>query len=151
LDENSELSYRVRGTAKELLKDRSGAMADMDRAIELAPLDASTYADRADVDTFWDDFSAANADLQHAFQINSNCSEAFETRAALVRKQGNIPAAVADYYKALKLSPQVGAPEIYNDLGRIENDSFQWNAALDYLSKGQAYYPARYNTRFYIF
>jgi lipoprotein NlpI len=146
---NDQVSYRIRSHAKSSLKDRSGALADMDKAVELSPQNATVYTDRASIRLIWDDYDGANADLEKAFTINPNLAFNYLTRGLLERKRGDNNGALADFSRAVKLDPR--SAENHQALGYLQSDLFQWRPALESLRKTLELDPGKDYALFHIY
>jgi serine/threonine protein kinase len=108
--QNAE-DYNSRAMSK-YNQDFSGALADINRAIELDPKFVTAYSNRA-----WlkseklNDMSGALADYNKAIELDPKCAIAYNNRGALkYEKLNDVSGALADFNKAIELDPQcVGA------------------------------------------
>lgn len=145
-------SYCLEAHAKARLKDWAGAFADVDKAIQLKPGDASGYAMRATCEILRDDFSSASNDIQTIIQLSPANSNVFLCRAMLEQKCRQTDAALADYRHFLAQDPNnTEAPELHEALGHLEEDLFQWPQALKQFQEGMAYKSPPDQMRFELF
>jgi tetratricopeptide (TPR) repeat protein len=96
------------------------AVKDHDRAIALAPVDASaylsrgrTYYDRAALEDAADPraqamFDAAKADFGKAIERDSRNDEAFDMRGLVHMHDGALDQAIADFAEEMKINPRFG-------------------------------------------
>ena len=89
MNSTDPLVYRIRGHAESVLRDRAGAMADMNKAVDLAQFDEMSYTTRANIEMFWDDFPGASNDLEKAISMNPRNPDIIAARGALEWKEGN--------------------------------------------------------------
>jgi serine/threonine protein kinase len=107
--QNAE-DYNKRAISK-FNQDFSGALADLDKAIELDPELADAYRDRGTlkISEQLKDVSGALADLDKAIKLDPKNSLAYYNRGAVknLKKPSDISGALADYNKAIELDPKI--------------------------------------------
>ena len=101
LDPNNSSYYERRASAKEELKDYSGAIADYSKAIELEP-DAYSYDKRASAKEELEDYSGAITDYSKAIELKPDASN-FSGRASAKFSLLDYRGAIVDYSKAIEL------------------------------------------------
>ncbi|MGN6186069.1 MAG: tetratricopeptide repeat protein [Thermoanaerobaculia bacterium] len=106
-------AWSRRGQLREQLNDWNGAIADFTKAIELAPNDASGYADRGWAYGAKEEFTAALADYDKALALEPNSMMAYIGRGDLHRMQGHADRAFADYQSAINAAEKDGFSELY--------------------------------------
>ena len=88
------------------VSDYHGALADADRAIELAPGLADGYSIRGALRIFdMFDWSGAQADLEKALALDAHGSSQQRRYGALMATLGRLPAAIAAVRKAIEVDP----------------------------------------------
>ena len=108
LDPNYAEAYHNRGLVygSWRLKDAEKGLADLNKAIQLNPEDAESYAVRAEIYDFQDNYSEAIKDYTKAIQLDPNNVEYYAERGYLYDyKEKNYHAAMKDYAKAVQLDP----------------------------------------------
>jgi tetratricopeptide (TPR) repeat protein len=134
---NAADAYRLRAIGESNLKNRTNSFADANQAIELIPSEPKAYLTRAMVGILWDDYSGASNDLQTAFQLSPTNTEVFLYRGLLDEKCGRYHDAAAELNQGLtNYLDNLHAPEIYEALGFVEENLYQWNSALETFHKG---------------
>lgn len=91
------------------------AMADIDKALELAPKNAYLYYNKAIIYSQNQEVGPAIEDYSNAILIEPNMAEAYYNRGLLYLKQENHRSAVAD----LKKAGELGVKDAYSILNRI--------------------------------
>ena len=136
---NASDAYRLRALGESNLKERTNSFADANQAIELKPSEPKAYLTRAMIGILWDDYSGASNDLQTAFQLSPTNTEVFLYRGLLDEKCGRYNDAVAQLNQGLAGNlDSLHAPEIYEALGFVQENLYQWNSALETFHKGLA-------------
>ena len=100
--------HLARGVILEPLEPRA-ALAEAERALELAPDSAFGLALRGAVKTNLGDAPGATTDLDRALALEPDLSEARSLRAALRIRAGDAAGALADAQRALELEPDHAA------------------------------------------
>jgi tetratricopeptide (TPR) repeat protein len=85
--------------------DDRGALADMNRAIQINPNNADFYHFRARIKRRKKDFRGELADLNRAIQINPNNADSYVNRAGIKRSKKDSQGALADFNRAIQISP----------------------------------------------
>jgi Tfp pilus assembly protein PilF len=80
------------------------ALADLSKAIALAPSDPENYNSRAWANHLKGDDAKGLPDVQKAIAMRSDNGDTIETRAEIYEKLGKRELAIADYRATLKLS-----------------------------------------------
>ncbi len=97
--------YAVRGRAKALLGDFSGAMADCDHAVSLDPKDAYVFLNRAEVKRIQGLPNEALQDIRKSIELDPKAIAAHKMAADVEDELGNTEAARAHYADYHKLVP----------------------------------------------
>jgi len=97
-------AYAGRAAAKILLKRYADALADANRAIELAP-DAAAYGSRARIYQALGDPETALADYERAIALAPGRANTWRSRGLLYGRLGRVDAAVADIRHSIELDP----------------------------------------------
>ena len=92
--------------------DLDGALAALDRAIELAPSDHRAFIRRGMLRLAKGDFAGASADLDTALELDPDKAEGHYYRAAAYAQQGDAAGAIAEYTKSLAI--RASAPAFSN-------------------------------------
>jgi tetratricopeptide (TPR) repeat protein len=124
-------AYGLRADVKTHLKDRAGALADVNARLQLDSSDEKGYVSRGNIEALWDDFSDASNDLQTAIQINPTNSEIYLVRGMLEQKCGGFKAALTDYSRGLANDREAfHAADIDEAIGYAYAEMGQWPSAL---------------------
>lgn len=97
--------FARRGAAREARLDHAGALADMNRAIELAPANASYRQTRAGAYIAAKQLDRALADLDAAVRIEPSDADLLLERAEVQRRRKQFASAAADLTAATALVP----------------------------------------------
>ena len=95
--------------------DLDGAIADLDKAINLKPNYEEAYNNRGIVKRHKGDLEGAIADYTEAINLKPNYEEAYNNRGFAKRHKGDPEGAIADLDKAINLKPNYA--EAYNNRG----------------------------------
>ena len=110
--------HRVKGEVAAMAGDSTLALAELDRAIALAPEDPVNYNSRGYYAHAWlGHHQAAIVDYDHAIKLNPNYSYAFNNRGWSKYKLGDVKKGVSDIERARK--KKVFNPYVYRNLGVI--------------------------------
>jgi tetratricopeptide (TPR) repeat protein len=101
LDPNNSSYYERRASAKEELKDYTGALADYSKSIELEP-DAYSYYKSATLKVELEDYRGAITDYSKAIELKPDASN-FSGRASAKFSLLDYRGAIVDYSKAIEL------------------------------------------------
>jgi tetratricopeptide (TPR) repeat protein len=104
-DPTSAAAWNNRGVARLRLGDLNRAIADLNRALELAPRDADIYYNRGNALVAAGQYQDAVADYTRAAQINPRFSKAIFNRGAAYAMLGQHDAARNDWSLAISLEP----------------------------------------------
>jgi tetratricopeptide (TPR) repeat protein len=103
--ENSPDFFFKNGNAKYQLKDYSGAVKDLDKAIELKPDFMQAYHTRAICFGEMKSYDKALLDFNKAIELNPGYKNAYLNRAYYVKvNTGDFAGAIADYNKFIELN-----------------------------------------------
>jgi TolB-like protein/Flp pilus assembly protein TadD len=135
LDPNYAAAYAELAIAEayvaDLTGDRSGlerAGDDADKAVALAPADASVYAARGYLRSIWLwDWSGAEADCEKALALEPRDSVVQRRYARLLATLGRLPQAIAALEQARELDPL--SINVWAYLGRLYTESGDFKAA----------------------
>lgn len=105
------LDYTSDAKEKMAKGDYQGAVADLDKAIELSSNPSSLYAQRAALNMQNKNYKAAYEDYSKAIEADKNNASALLNRAKLLSSMGNSKAAAADADAAKALYEQQGNKE----------------------------------------
>jgi tetratricopeptide (TPR) repeat protein len=145
-------AYGLRADIKTHLKDRAGALADVNARLQLDSSDEKGYVSRADIEALWDDFSGASNDLQTAIQINPTNSEIYLVRGMQEQKCGNFKAALADYGRGLLDDREAfHAADADEAIGYAHAELGQWQLALEAFRKAIAFKSPPRDVPFQVF
>jgi len=100
-------AYYYRGYSYQQLEDEENALADYNRVITLDPSNQSAYIARAEVKTVDRDYTGALEDVNTALELSGGGGDAYirYMRGLIYMKLGDYEEAVADFTRALQLSP----------------------------------------------
>lgn len=101
----SALAYLGRAKARTVLKDVTGAMADLDKAIALAPKSAEAYRCRALLRLGSGQIAAAVADMDKVVALAPTQAASYRNRAGVRLVAKDYKGAVADSTEAIRLDP----------------------------------------------
>jgi tetratricopeptide (TPR) repeat protein len=108
-------AYIVRGVSKIADNKANEAMADLSRAIELAPTNASAFAHRAEAHLALGERVQALADVKKAIQLDPVYGPFYAILGRVELAGQESAAALADLDRALKLNPK--RPALHNARG----------------------------------
>jgi tetratricopeptide (TPR) repeat protein len=100
-------ALRSRGRALYYFSRDREALTDFNRALQSAPDDAQTLAQRADVYRYMGRREEAFADLERALRIDPDSSWALGVRGMIYRDTSSLTRALADFDRALSLDPSL--------------------------------------------
>jgi serine/threonine-protein kinase len=138
LDPNYAAAYAGRAIAEATLGDLAGdtrgierAGQDADRAIELAPADATGYSARSYLRTTWLwDWSGAQADIEKALSLGARTRTVLGRYARLLAVVGRLPEAISVQEEAADLDPLSS--------GAWDNLGFYYASTGNYAAAGTA-------------
>jgi tetratricopeptide (TPR) repeat protein len=144
--------YNDRGVAKWRLARRKEALADFNKAIELAPEYAMLYNNRGNVLLDMGRAEEAVAEFTRAISLAPAYGAAYNNRANASDELGRHEAAITDYRRAIELMPLNAVP--FNGRGKAQGALDHSYAALRYLNRAIALnprYPAALRNRAQIY
>jgi tetratricopeptide (TPR) repeat protein len=98
-------SLYLSALAKDSVKDYSGALNDLDKALSVAKDNDSLHILHAKIEAESYNFKEAYAEINEVIKHNNNYFEAYLLRGIIKAKSGNYEGAVHDFTKSLKLNP----------------------------------------------
>ncbi|MGI5376155.1 tetratricopeptide repeat protein [Streptomyces sp. CA-251387] len=115
-------AYRGRAIAHDLAGDQHTAVADLNRALELAPDDPRSLALRGEYHRVLDHHDQAIRDLDRALDLNPRDASAAASRGAVRLSRHQLDEALADLDRAVELKPDypwalVRRARVHRDLG----------------------------------
>ena len=99
-------AYNKRGIAKSDAGDYQGAIADLNKAIDIDPQFAAAYDNRGVAKRKLKDYHGAIVDFGMAIQFNPQDAIAYYNRGNALSDLDDNQAAIADYNKAIEINPQ---------------------------------------------
>jgi tetratricopeptide (TPR) repeat protein len=132
------LFYANRGTAKYEKNDYTGALGDLNKAIELDPKDVYAYASRAGLKVSTGDFAGAVGDLNRAMEVGVSgyASWIYDVRGYAKLKLEDYEGALADLNKAIELGV-----DSYHERGTARFKLMDYTGALADLDKAMELNP----------
>lgn len=124
------------------------AIADLNKAIGLAPTNATLYFMRGNIKHYLGKFKEAVADYSKAIEWEPKYWPAYDSRASVEFLLGNPDGAITDYTKAIELNPV--SPHSYQGLGFVQENLCQWQPALENFRKALQLEPSLDFSRLYI-
>jgi tetratricopeptide (TPR) repeat protein len=98
-------AYRERGVSYHNKGDYDRAIADFNRALELAPDTADYYKSRGVSYSMKGDEDRAIADKTRAIELAPNTADYYKSRGVSYHNKGDYDRAIADFSRALELAP----------------------------------------------
>ncbi|WP_024882258.1 F0F1 ATP synthase subunit A [Methylosinus sp. LW3] len=117
-------AYRVKG-------DFDRAIADLDKALQLAPKSASALLDRASIHQARGDLDRAIADYDKGLQVDPKVAAAYSGRAKAYRDKSDLDKALADFDEAVELDPESVSFRLDRAALHLARDDFD-QAIADY-------------------
>jgi tetratricopeptide (TPR) repeat protein len=99
------MTYNYRGIVRGEMGDYEGAMADLNKAIDLNPRFVQAYTHRGVVKSQTGDLDGAISDHSKAIQLAPTHAAARYNRGCAKEKQGDELGALSDYQRAVELDP----------------------------------------------
>ena len=140
--------YFKLGEQKYNKKDYQGAIADLDKVIELNPKYFDAYNNRGVVKGKLKQHKKAIADFDKAIKLNPKDAQAYYNRGVAKKTLKQYKEAIADYDKAIKLNPEDAAA--YNNRGVAKRTLKQYKEAITDYDKAielDPKYVKAYNNR----
>ena len=134
-DQRRAEMYNTRGSAKGILGDYAGAIADFGQALQINPQFADAFSNRGNAKSGRGDNESAIADFDQALSINPRFVKAYNGRGVANNRKGDYASAIADFEKAIQLDPQyayayVGRGNAKNRMGNYADALVDYNRAL---------------------
>jgi tetratricopeptide (TPR) repeat protein len=140
IDGSFERAYEGRGDLYRDNNQCAEAITDYTEAIRLQPERIQNYVSRGMCLIVTSDFDRARADLNQAIKLDAENSGgyaalAWNAKALLEGKNGNLDRAIADYAKAIQLSPTrislyIERAGIWSSKGSVENAFADYDKAI---------------------
>lgn len=128
--------YLKNGQAKYQLKNYSGAIQDLNKAISLKDNYSQAYYFRAICYAESGKVESASNDFDKALQLDPNLAEAYLNRAFYVKeKSGDYTGAVADYNKFIALNTSSNNSFAYSNRGYSKYKLNRFSDAIDDIEK----------------
>jgi curved DNA-binding protein CbpA/Tfp pilus assembly protein PilF len=108
--------------------DLDRAIADLERAIELAPGDAKAYRQRGNAWGLKGDVDRALSDYDRALRLAPNDSAVFHDRGLMWQRNKELDKALVDLDRAVRMS--FTDPEVYSDRGAVWFEKGRYDRAL---------------------
>jgi curved DNA-binding protein CbpA/Tfp pilus assembly protein PilF len=121
-------SYRESAIEWSRKGDLDRAIADLERAIELAPEDAGAYRQRGNAWGLKGDVDRALADYDRALRIAPNDSAVFHDRGLMWQWNKELDKALVDLDRAVRMS--FTDPQVYSDRGAVWFEKGRYDRAL---------------------
>lgn len=145
-------AYAGRGAVRRSDGDAAGAVADLNRAIELNPSLSAAFRERGLAHFALQDTESAFSDLETALSLDSLDALAYASRGVIYASEGQFPQAIGDLDQALRLQPDNAGHygnrgAAYGSLGRHVDAIRDFSAAIElapneslhYVGRGQGY------------
>ena len=136
-------AFQRRASVAAARHDYAGAIADLDKAIALAPKDARLFYDRARAKLAAHDAAAAKADLDQALALDPHFAEALAWRGYLYLQQDHPAEADADLDAALTAAP--GNPDLEVRIADAYIGARRYDRAVAHLDAWIAAHPASFD------
>ncbi len=135
------LAWALLGELEELSGNYKQALESYNRAIELKPGWAISYADRGGLYHKTGHLTQSQADLDQAISLGQGIVVAYVLRSILRYEMGDLPGSQADQEQALKYAPEwmLAFPEVF-----IDNFKGHLNWVLDYYQRAIQQMPNTY-------
>jgi len=121
--------------AKANAQDFTGALADLDKAVQLQPEQAELYVIRGAVKGGHGDFDQAITDFSKAISLKPAEAEAYGARGMAEHDKGDLTASLADLNKALEIKPEAAGFEyragLRQSLGDAAGAFDDYNKAIE--------------------
>jgi tetratricopeptide (TPR) repeat protein len=120
--------YYYRAYEKAENKDYRGAIADLNKAIEIDPNYAKAYGLRGNLKKRLEDYRGAIADVNKAIEIDPNDEWLFANRGLVKANLGDLRGAIADVNKAIEIDPNYA--KAYAARGSLKKDLKDYRGAI---------------------
>lgn len=145
---NDASAYRARGMIYYRNNQSSDALADLDRAVQLAPRNAGYRYDRGNIHFRLKDYGLAEADYSEAIRLNPQSASPLAARGVVHRLEKRYDAALSDLDAALAINPRYDYAQV--NRGLVQREKGDLPKALSDLSaviERNASHPAAYAFR----
>ncbi len=105
LEDETARGYRRRAYDRRALGDLDGALADLARAIELAPEDAKAWGAKGGVHEDRRELADARKAYDRAIELKPDEQSYYNNRALVLEQLGQLELAIADYTRAIEIDP----------------------------------------------
>jgi tetratricopeptide (TPR) repeat protein len=134
--DNKAISYLQSGCSKMVAKDHSGALLDLNKALELQPGMRLALFTRGSVKHFMGDFSGAIEDQSRVIELSPDKADAYMMRGRARLEFSDIAGALADLDKAVELEPESasatsGRGDAYRAIGDLEKALADYDRSLE--------------------
>jgi tetratricopeptide (TPR) repeat protein len=134
--------------AKRAARDLDGALADLNKAIALDPLDVAALAERYSLEVEKKDQDGALGDLDRLIELDPNDLARVRARAELHRTRNEREKALADYDRAIEIDPTDAASfrlrgEAHRLWGQVEPALADFGKAIELNPRYTAAYSSR--------
>ena len=134
--------------AKRAARDVDGALADLNKAIALDPLDVAALAERYSIEVERKDQEGALFDLDRLIELDANDLARVRARAELHRVRNEREKALADYDRAIEIDPSDAASfrlrgEAHRLWGQVEAARADFGKAIELNPRFVAAYSSR--------
>ncbi|MBP7260825.1 MAG: tetratricopeptide repeat protein [Bacteroidia bacterium] len=125
--------YYNRGKLKGQIQDYEGAIADLNKSIELNSKEPVVYYTRGAVKERMGDLKGAREDFTKVIELQSDFAWGWNDRGQINSKLEKFDEAEADFKKAIELKPAWSVP-VFN-LGLLNERKKDFNKAIDFYSQ----------------
>ncbi|MET4137869.1 tetratricopeptide (TPR) repeat protein [Pedobacter sp. UYP1] len=128
-------------------RDFSQALADLDKAVNMAPGDALIISNRAKIKEYTGDLSGALSDYNKAIKLAIGNTDNYLERGLIYSRLNQKENALQDYSQAIKLNPvdisaYLNRAEVYYELENLDASCKDYGTAKALLQKGKIDNPA---------
>jgi tetratricopeptide (TPR) repeat protein len=124
--------------AKDSIKNYTGALLDLDKALSVSQNNDSLHILRAKIEAESNNFKEAYTEINEVIKHNGNYFDAYLLRGIIKAKSGNYEGSVHDFTKSLKLNPNStkayynrGLAHAYLDETKLADKDFSKAIDLD--------------------
>lgn len=106
LDPDRADAYRGRSYVLRSLGDRAGALASINKAMEIAPSKTSYFGNRADIHFFIGEYEKAAADYAEFLAAYPKAPFGHQRRGVCLQNLGDLRGAIGEYERTIELDPR---------------------------------------------